>query len=480
MHQMIRNMANRTQHKSAVQYYRQRVAGFAFAFAALMCGTNASAQVTLADYDMEASGFVTPAGMLPIHTQMMQVGYASSCDAGSCDGAYGAMGCGPMGCGQMGCGDCMSNGNPGGILGKMQANRCGNGCGGDSPFEYFGGAIAGTLASLGPYEGAKLCEQRWYDLSLEALVLDRQVRGAAPSVITTQGSGPTGVPVLRLGDISSSLEGGVRISGAFIFGPGGNIELTYMGSNEWNDSASVTSTGADLFSFISGFGTTPAGGFDDTDSSVVQSLESSAIFHSTELNYRQRTMSPGCSFQTSWLVGLRAIRYDDDLIYRTRGLDINTGGGNLPTFFISDTQADNKLFGPQAGFDFWWNVHPAVSLGFGSKSAWMQNDTDRRTTITANSVPTGGGNVARVSVSAENGDKQGTLMHDLELKMIYRMSHSLTVRGSYYALAIEDISYGGLDPNTQYPTAVSTLVLPGVQYDSLVLQGFTVGAEYMW
>ena len=62
------------------------------------------------------------------------------------------------------------------------------------------------------------------------------------------------------------------------------------------------------------------------------------------------------------------------------------------------------------------------------------------------------------------------------------MSHSWTFRTAYYALVMDDIGFGGVDaqtvrdfvqvnPNTRQPTR---------QIDSLVIQGFSFGIEYMW
>ena len=71
-------------------------------------------------------------------------------------------------------------------------------------------------------------------------------------------------------------------------------------------------------------------------------------------------------------------------------------------------------------------------------------------------------------------------MADFELKMIYRLTYSLAVRSSYYVLAVDDIVYGGLDQAAITNIFNTTNVDRSFVYDDLVLQGFTVGAEYTW
>ncbi|WP_372897765.1 BBP7 family outer membrane beta-barrel protein, partial [Stieleria sp.] len=228
-----------------------------------------------------------------------------------------------------------------------------------------------------------------------------------------------------------------------------------------------------LYSFLTDFGTSPvAGGFDDTDRSTTQSIEARSRFHSAEFNYRRRTMFPYCRFQSSWLVGLRFMRYDDGLRYSTQGQTNVTTGPNpgiYDRFFDADSDTENRLFGPQTGFDFWWNVAPGISLGLGAKGAWVQNDVDRTIRISANSL---------VPQTVVDGDQRGTILTDLELKGIYRLSHSLTLRGSYYVLAVDDIAFGGMD--FQASSSPQRVTAGNLTYDSLTLQGFTVGAEYMW
>ena len=498
-----------------------RLARFAFALIGLAALTPglASSQVVQADIDFDASGYVTPAGMAPpsmYNGPVQPVGFFSGSPSGSCD-AYGCDsygGCGATGCdGIGGCDDC--GGGSGGILGKLASGGCGcgscfggggSGCGclggdcglsnlrhlcmfcrgsGCSACQMVGnGQILSLIGALRPYSDAGICQQRWYDLSAEALFLTHD-GGGSNFAVTSQGIAGPVVLSLADADIGGSTEAGVRLSGALIFGAGGNIESTYMGGHEWSSSASVSDDpGAGLFSFISDFGDLPtpgAGGYDDTDRSLLQSISSTSEFDSVELNYRRRTVGPYCRFQGSWLFGLRYVKYDEGLRYVTAGTLNNTSGANQLRFFSSDEDTENKMFGGQVGFDLWWNVVPGINLGIGAKGAWMKNDIDRRSFLTANSI---GPNATPGTDTVLGGDETGTIMGEFEAKMVYRLTHSWSVRTAYYAMAIEDVAFSGVDVNSSRILADTTLNQQSfgrpVTFDSLVLQGFSVGAEYIW
>lgn len=274
------------------------------------------------------------------------------------------------------------------------------------------------------------------------------------------------------------MEAGVRASASLLFGAGSNLEFTYLGAHTWNGQASVSDPNAQLFSVISNFGQTPLNGYDDTDRSLRQSIDIRSELHSGEFNYRRRTVWPCCRFQGSWLVGLKYLRYDDGLTYSTLGTNNNTVNANLPRFFSSSDEFENNLFGPQAGFDFWWNIRPGVSIGYGAKGAWVQNDLDRSTTLTANSLDplaTPG------TVTFTDSDQDTTIMGEFEAKLVYRMTHSWTFRTAYYAIAVDDIAFGNVNVGAIRDfVEVNPIREPAIQYQSLVLQGVSVGGEFMW
>ncbi|WP_160148173.1 BBP7 family outer membrane beta-barrel protein [Rubripirellula obstinata] len=462
-------------------------------------------------------------------------GNSGGCDSGGCDSGCcggGGGGCDSMGYGQMGHGQ--MGGGYGGPLGMgmmpgiCNSGGCGSGCGGGGAYQqcdpiltggivgkmrgeggadgemsglrhlcmfcrgggcsacqsFHPSALLGALAALRPYSEAGLCAQRWYDLSAEAVFLGHNAGGNG--ALTSQGiSGPI---VLNANDAGANdLEAGIRLSGAIIMGPGGNLELTYMGGQEWSGSQSVSDPNAELFSFISDFGiepgTTLAGeeGFDDTDRSLSQSIAGSSRFHSGELNYRRRTVGPYCRFQGSWLAGLRYLRFDNGQLLTIRGQDNNTAANNGTRFFTADAGTENNFFGAQIGGDLWWNLIPGVSIGTGIKGAWGQNDYSSRTLVRSNSAGPG---ATPGEFAFENSDRDTTVVGEFELKSMYRLNRDWTFRSAYYLIAMDDFAQAGLDvgslrslANSDTPAGIDST---GTQFSSLVVQGFSFGAEYTW
>jgi hypothetical protein len=415
-------------------------------------------------------------------------GGGSYCDSPYCDAAGGCDGMCDGGC-DSGCfGSCCSHLFEGGLLGKMceDDGMCflrhlcvfcrGDGCGACQGMSTCGAMIKCLL----PYSEAGICAQRWYDVSAEAVFLGHSSSGQS-GLLTT--NGVEGVPVLFLSDVDDgdTVEGGVRISGSLIFGVASNLELTYMGGQQWSDEAAAFSDTPTLFSFISYFGTDPAEdasqgippGFDDTDRSFVQGLQVSSDFHSAEWNYRRRTMGPYCRFQGSWLVGLRYLRFDNRMIYSAFGEVDDTSGADMQRFFVSNDKVKNNLFGPQAGFDFWWNVISGVNLGIGMKGAWVQNDAKRQTILSANSID---------PVVLSETRRSGTTIGELEATLIYRFTHSWSFRSSYYVIGVDDVSWGTVDRSVARAFNMPGVPVgdPAFYEDSLVLQGFSLGTEYMW
>jgi hypothetical protein len=336
------------------------------------------------------------------------------------------------------------------------------------------GYLLGCLKSLLPYGDAGICAQRWYDVSGDVMFLSHGNR-TTNQVLTTQGI--AGNPVLRASDADSDdREAGARVSAAFIFGAGGNIEATYLGGQEWRESRTATSATPTLFSFLSAFGTAPNNGFDDSDRSRRQTVDSYSTFHSAEINYRRRTVEQYCRFQGSWLVGMRYLRFDDDFGYSAFGTP-NNALNNGPRFLTVNNGMDNKMFGAQAGGDLWWNVIAGVNLGIGFKGAWLDNNIDRHANVFANSLGAGATPARRV---IEDGIKKSTVMGEIEATMLYRISHSWTLKNQYYLMGIDDVAYGFDTTPAQNLFSAGAVPVSPIRTDSLTIQGFSFGAEYIW
>lgn len=459
----------------------------------------AASPVRQADFepDYEASGFVSPAGMPSPDAYFQSVEQAGffgngpiasrlggghgpmtgSCDNYGCQAHCGGGcgcgdgGCGMGGCGSGGCGGCGLGGCASGLFTGRYRPMClfcaNSGCGVCNGISQFNPLSA--LRYLLPYGDAGLSVQRWYDLSADVMFLETSGAGGG-QVLTTRGiSGP---PVLSLGDAADDgLAVGARLSIAFIVGPGGNIEVTYLGGNRWKDSA--TATGAlDLFSFLSDFGTNPPaspgppvqfGGFDDTDRSSTQSASTLATFHSGEVNYRRRTVGPYGRFQWSGLGGIRYLRYDSDFDYMTLG-DANR-------FFDMNNSVDNEMIGVQIGGDLWWNVIPGVNAGIGLKGGPAGNHISRKSFVEANSIG---------ATTLSDRSSETAWFGEIEATLLYRISHSWTIKSQYYLLSVDNVGHG-FDSN-----AADNLLRGGaapidpIQTRSLTISGFSIGAEYMW
>jgi len=174
---------------------------------------------------------------------------------------------------------------------------------------------------------------------------------------------------------------------------------------------------------------------------------------------------------------LRYLRFDDDFGYSARGADDNTMTGTLPRFFNYGSNVDNKMFGPQGGFDLWWNVIAGVNVGFGAKGAWLDNNIDRHIAVTSNSLgvaATPGG------FGIEDGRRKSTFMTEFEATLLYRISHSWTLKTQYYLLNVDDVAYGfDLQP-AQAIFNQTTSSIDRIRTDNLTIQGISLGAEYMW
>ena len=483
---------------------------------------------TMMPNPMQSNPVMQAGGMTMPGAAVAPVGYYGppSCDTGpamyggGCDSACDS-GCAP-GCKCIACrvlGD-------GGLLGKLRGEDCGA-CGGggcstcaggpDEPrsrlrflcmfcrgdgcsaCQCFGkGHLLGALHALAPYTDSGRCAQRWYDLSAEGLFLSRQAPGSIGvdgGVITQDGSGATGTPVISTNQIfDEGLRGGVRLSAAMIFGAGGNIEGTYIGGMNWKESTAASSpavfdnsvppnlvSGANLFSFITNFGT-DAVPLDDVDNSVTQSIETTAKFHSAELNYRRRTVGPYCRFQGSWLFGMRYLRYDNGLGLDIVGLNNDGTGAPVPDadqrFFNSHESVKNSLFGAQLGGDIWYNLMPGVSLGFEAKGIWAKNEARRSTGFRANSINVGGFG----SFYGSEREDDGTLACELQAKIVYRLSHSWSFRSAYYLIAIDEVATPTLDREFIKAAALNPSIQDtrSLSFDRVTLNGVSFGAEYIW
>jgi hypothetical protein len=386
-------------------------------------------------------------------------GFGGACGPG-CNGN-----CGPEGCG-LGLGR-------GGLLGSA-------GC-----TDMFGrdrcGLLTGLLGKLGscrgslrPYGEGGIATQRWFDVYGEAMFLKR-TKGAANFITSKRGI--NGVTVLGTDQVDfDDIEAGLSLQANIQTGPGSNLEFVYFGLNAWDASATALSntTTGDLFSFISNFGQLPLNGFDDTDRSLSHRLAYSSELHNGEINFRRRWAEPHGFFQGSFLAGVRYLDLDERILFEARGTVNNTGNANTLRFADYTVDTNNSLAGFQIGADFWYNLYPGIKIGTEGKTGIYNNRAHQRTNIVANSVPT-----YREQV-VDNNDAYIT---QVSSQLYYRLNYSWAFRTSYQVMYIDGVALAAENFNSIPPTTFvsNSTRTPRIETDAeIVLQGFTIGAEYTW
>ncbi|WP_417730940.1 BBP7 family outer membrane beta-barrel protein [Rosistilla oblonga] len=435
-----------------------------------------------------------PTGEMPPGA-VAQVGFCSPLGGGSCDSACdGYCGCGNGGgsCGGGGCG-CTGCG-PGGLLGQIcqggslngLQNLClfcrGSGC---SVCQAPSNAanMLGCLGMLAPYTEAGLCAQRWYDFQAEAIFLSMN-GSSANQALTSSGVGATNILMSTDDAESDNLGAGFRLTASMMFGAGGNLEATYFGTNHFSHNQEVVDPTNSLYSAFSDFGVAPPGGYNETDQSAVHSLRYSSDIHSGEANYRRRWVGPYCRFQGSWLLGFRYFDLDESLTFATRNeLNFSTATSE---FLNSTTQTRNALVGAQLGGDLWWNVHPGINFGVGWKGAIFGNRAEQDTHLFYSGETLVGGVPTRTLMNRDEqaSDSTTALMSELQVRMAYRLSYSWTFTAAYWFIGIDGVALGAGNVNTSqanrlFNTNTARDVSINID-DSLTMQGFSVGLEYLW
>ncbi|MCC6511587.1 MAG: hypothetical protein IT423_20985, partial [Pirellulaceae bacterium] len=323
--------------------------------------------------------------------------------------------------------------------------------------------------------------QRWFDMHLGTIALAR-TDDLPNSVVTTQGI--AGAPVLRTGDPQvDDLAFGLAATASMQTGPGSNLELTYFGLNKWEDTATVESVNADLYSVISAFGTNPGAnnqgiaGFDDTDRSVSQSLNYTSKIHNGELSFRRRWVAPSRWVQGSWLAGVRHFDLDEEFGYQAVGQQ-NNGNNQTLRFFNMNTATRNQLTGFQLGSDGWITLVPGFMLGAEGKFGVYGNHAEVESNILANSV---------LQAREARSDGETAYLREIALHSVYRISYSWAFRASYNYLRVENVALAPRNFNTAGLGSNGAGVVFGqnrptfIDVDGIAkYSGFSLGAEYLW
>ena len=381
---------------------------------------------------------------------------------------------------------------PEGMGGPQPCPECGGpcpGCGG-SHCDVFGrdamglishvtGGLAKIPALFVPFGEGGIATQRWYDAKIEGIGMTR-TSGNSNFNTSSLGAG-TGDFVLGTGMVApNSMQGGLGLQANVQVGPGSNLEAIYWGLDTWSDSAFATSPApGNLYSFISNFGTFPAGGFDDSDRSLLHTLDYTSKLQNGEINFRRRWSEPYGFFQGSFLTGIRYLELVETSRFTATGLNNNGAANNGPRFFDYDLGTRNALVGWQVGGDLWYNFRPGIKLGVELKTGIFNNRSKQNTTIFANSLPAFG--IPEIRESALNNET--AYVTQLSPQMVYRLNYSWAFRSSYEVLWMDNVALASDNFNATAPSVISPTAsrIARVNTDAnVVYQGFTAGAEFTW
>jgi len=384
-------------------------------------------------------------------------------------GGYG--GC--QACGGAGCQSCQGGGHLG-HHGKLGGNNCceacgGAGCGGCCGLT--GGHVycgfsrgIGNAWDMTAYGGP--CAPRWADVVVDATFFTYEP-GNTSRTLTSQGSANN--PVLSTDDYEFTNQGGVRMSLNRTFRPGTYLEFSYLGMGNWASSQSVTGPG-DLYSPFSGFGVNPAGtGYAETGQGSLQIFSTSNRFDSFELNMKRFFTSANCWWQSSWWVGIRYVRVDDDAVYNTLG-----SSGNLD--YTLD--ADNDLFGAQFGLDTALRLTTRWTLSLFGEVGVYGNRATYDSTIALNDAAT----VLQETASS----RRGSMVVEGGFLSTFKIVPRGTLRAGYQIVYIDGIALasdsfnfetGGVMP---LGTALSGRQTSINDNGNALYHGPTVGFEYTW
>jgi hypothetical protein len=328
---------------------------------------------------------------------------------------------------------------------------------------------------LSPYSEGGLADQRWFDVQVEAMMLQRS---SDPANFQFSSEGISGPSVLSSSDVElDSMRAGLSLLLNLQTGPGSNLEFGYFGLNSWDNTATVDSAGGGptLYSFLSDFGTAPAGGFDDSDRSLSHSLNYRSELHNGEINFRRRWLGPYQWFQGSWLFGVRYFDLDEQMTFSSSGLNNNGAADNGARFLSYEQQVRNQLTGAQIGSDLWLNIRPGIRAGIEWKGGVFGNHADSSTLITANSLPN--------AIQEGIDDGRTAYLGQFTAALSYRLSYSWAFRTSYQLIYIDNVALAPENFNATPPAlfAPSAARTAQINVDGEVLYtGYTIGAEYTW
>lgn len=426
--------------------------------------------------DVEAQGMAPPGAM---GSPGM---YSPEAPGGGGPGHYTSFaGGGPMGSPEMAMGGGMGMGMPG--YGDPRAGYGGPVPGGDPYGGGYGpgmeggygpgmedcgphrGLLGDFLGLVGPYADGGCCAPRFFDISVEAMWLQRDDAGRNID-LTSQGiAGPI---VLSTDDLVFEERPGFRFTAWLQFRSAGNLEFNYYGQFNHRAAVQVTDPGNDLFSVLSQFGTVPFGGFIEEGNAAYNRIEYSTTFDNFEFNYRRHWQGPDCRFQGSWLAGIRYFQLDEDFDFIT----VSTLNAGQMRYSV-DT--DNSLTGGQVGGDLWVCIVPGLRAGTEGKMGVFGNHSSQGTRITATSLT--------VPFTESVTDNDLAFVSDASLYLTWRINYQLNLKLGYNFLYVNGVSLATENFNPEPPQLFVQGSGRTAQLNdngSVFYHGASLGVEYNW
>ena len=313
---------------------------------------------------------------------------------------------------------------------------------------------------MAPYGEGGYCAPRWYDINIGTSFMSRDGVGRGVGLASDGIAGPI---VLGTDDLAFDEEGSLLFDAAIQLQGGNVLEFGYHGLGNWATSKSVESNG-NLYSVLSNFGTTPFGGFGETDQANLHRLAYSTSFDSVELSLRRRWTGPNCRYQGSFLMGARYIYLLEDFLYHT-----SSNNGSMD--FAASTV--NSMPGLQVGGDLWIAVAPGLSVGIDGKFGVLYNGTEAKNVYTATSIPAPG-------LVTDDDDGRAAFMLDAKLLATWKLNENLTFRAGYQWLYLDGVALAAEQFNPNPPFVSPQPPLTVYNSGDVLYQGFTASFEWMW
>lgn len=389
-------------------------------------------------------------------------------------GFQGCPGCGGAGCqacgggpaqgllqGCHGCGQCGSCGVLGGAgfggLGQLAVT---------TPYGIGCNDGQGIWSKHGPQGTAGCCNPRWWDIQAEAMYL---VREDVSREVNFASEGIDGPIVLSTNNLDFDGAPGMRIMGAYLIGPGTNLEGGYFGLLEWDTAAAVTSDTNNLFSAISNFGLINIVNLPEVNNSNFQSINYESELHNWELNIRRRWVSPNCRFHSSLLAGARYLTLDENFLYFIQAGDPVIG---TTSYLINTT---NDLIGGQIGGDLLLCIIPGLKIGGNLKAGLYSVRAENKTDIFLVRPPDP---TLNQHFSEFAGDQDVAFVGEGGAEAIIEATERVTLRLGYQFLVIEGVA---LAPENFNPDFRVVGREAHVNHNgSVFYHGFYGGFEYTW